>query len=532
MNIYILTIIIGFSIGFQAHALIPVEGLLLGEADPSLQEDPLKLVFTSKEGSPVQDAKLKAYQQLYTDGMELVSSCSRLQGSRYASPLQEKDARRSITATLQLIGLDSSIKGVGAYARKLELGQEQFEKLKNNLVRNYCSKNITILSLRNIEKSLQHYYENPEETLIPSYNGSAFASGAIKESSEKFESRQKEFNHALRAFRSFCSWGGDVDDYRMLPAYLNNPFVHTLVINRLTTPVPEGLSSKVICRDLICRQATDPQFKNQFPLSVGSTGLKTDLQKQYCSHFRNLSYRPKDTIPEIAEWIKESELEGPILETNFFISLLTGMPDLFFGVKKYSEIPQLAKSSIDDRWQAWAKNVLENFSRELYFEESLKVKPRPRRNPADLSVNGFRVDFDVTLGEIDRLMNENDKLSMQFELKLPKNYLRSLLTKWNDIARRLATDEQQDFFAENARYISQYLWPKESLLQQKMWNEDFARLVSSELLGQILKYDGKIFSSYKEEMITIPVTFSYGLFALNYLHYRADINKDRLKVNL
>lgn len=523
--------ILGCLVSWPVPALIPVEGLILGEADPSLQEDPLKLVFSGPDvvGLPV-DKKLKEYQRFYTEGLELSQSCQQLNQLSYSTPVQEAQAKRSVVASLQLIGLDATIKGIGAWARKLELSSTEFERLKGNLVTNYCSKNLTVLSVRNVERALSHYYENPENGMIPSYEDSPFASKAMKEMTEKHDSRKREFNQLLRAFRSFCSWGQDVDDYRMLPPYLNNPFIQGLVLRRLTTPT-DGLSSKVVCQNLVCRQVSDREFNNNFPLSVGSTGLKTDLNKLYCSHFRFTDYRPQKTIPEVAAWMKASELESPILETNFFISLLSGMPDLFLATEKYEDVALLAKSSIDDRWQAWARKVLDNFSRELLFEESLKVKPKTRVELTKTGPTPFRVDFTVTLGEIDRLMDYSDKLGTEFELKIPKNYLRSLRVKWNDMANRLAIDEQQDFFAENARTIGHYLKPKEVLFQQKMWNEDFSRLVATELLQQVLRYEGKLFENYKEEMISIPVTFSYGLFALGYLHYRSDVAKGRLRAN-
>ena len=65
-----------------------------------------------------------------------------------------------------------------------------------------------------------------------------------------------------------------------------------------------------------------------------------------------------------------------------------------------------------------------------------------------------------------------------------------------------------------------------------MWNDDFSRLIVQELVGQILSYKGPLFDSYQEEMLRVPVKFSYGIFALSYLRYRADVKAGRLKLNL
>lgn len=533
MNIFKLTVAVmylGFSLSLWA--LVPVEGLILGEATLDIQDDPLAQIFPEKGEETLKDPKLSRYQDLYVEGSKLKASCEKYVPLKYGSPNQETVAKRSISASLQLLGLDLTVKSIGAYARHLNVSEEEFQKLSQNLVKNYCSQNVTVLSLKTIKSSLKYYYDNPETKIIPTFQEIKSAPASLKEASELMASRRKEFNEAVQGFRAFCSWGGDVDDYRLLPPYLNNPFIYSLIISRLTAPAKEGLTDKVLCKNLICRQVTDAEFKNQFPKGIGSTGLKTDLEKQYCFYFRNLDYAPKQTVPQVAAWIKAQELESPILSTNFFISLLTGVPDIFFGVSEYKELLALSKTNFEERWEKWAKNVLDNFGRKLFYEESLKVRVLPERNLASLPGKEFRVDLSVTLGELDRVFNDRDKVKSSFELKLPKNYLRSLRTKWNDMARNVATSDQEAFLAENADYMKNYLRPKEDLFRQKVWNEDFANIVSQEILRQVLGYDGKLFESYEAQMVSIPVTFNYGLFALNYLRYRADIKNNRLDKKL
>lgn len=517
-------------LGFASSlwALVPVEGIILGEAKPDIQEDPLAQIFPEKSEETTKDPKLSRYQDLFVEGSKLSASCEKYLPLKYGSPNQDSVAKRSITASFQLLGLDLTVKSIGAYARHLNIEADEFKALSDKLVKNYCSENVTVRSLRTIKKSLEYYYENPESHLLPNFTGMKFAPQSITESSELMATRRKEFSEALQGFRDFCSWGGDVEDYRMLPPYLKNPFVYSLVIDRLTKTSQEGLSDKVLCKNLICRQVSEAEFKTQFPRGIGSTGLRTDLEKQYCFHFRNLDYAPKKTIPQVAEWIKAQELESPIISTNFFISLLTGVPDLIFGVDVYKELLALSKSNFEERWTKWAQNVLDTFGRKLFYEESLRVKVLPERKVANLSGKEFHVDLSVTLGELDRVFNDRDKVKSSFELRLPKNYLRSLRTDWNNMARNVATSDQEAFLIKNADYLKNYLKPKEDLFRQKVWNDEFAQIVSQEILKQVLRYDGKLFESYKAQMVTIPVTFNYGLFALNYLRYRADIKNNRL----
>ena len=533
-------------VSFSAWAIVPVEGIIMGKAQEELQTDPLLKIFSdiydkSKEG---ENKKLKLYQAAYESGDTLGESCSYLEAPVYSTPWQEKQARRSIAATLQYIGIDTSIKAIGAYAHKMEVGEEQFKQLTTNLVKNYCSKNISIFSLRNIEKSLEHYYKNPQMEIIPSVSTSPFATEKVKDLTEKNSARSREFDQVIRNFRAFCSWGGEVEDYRMLTPYLNNRFIMAFVIKNMAglQEVIDDKEKKVVvsssestvqvnCTDLICRKVDLKTFRARFPLSSGSTGILTDLQKNYCYHFRFQD--PSNVInKESRAWNKAYELEDPIFETSQFISLMTGVPDFMNGIDVYRDIPLLVRSSIDERWTQWANRVLNTFSKDLLFEESLKVKVVPRHDAAELATGGFLIKFDVTLGELDRVLEDHDKLALSFDLKLSKNYLRQLRVKWNHLQKEVDLEGQQNFREETARYINLQLKDKSKLFSQKMWNDEFSKLVADELLQQTLKYRDSFFQSYQEEVLKIPVKFSYGLFAISYLRYRADVAAGRLKLNL
>ena len=541
--------IVGFClilVSFAVNALVPVEGILMGEAREEIQSDPLRAIFSeiydkSREG---ENKKLKLYHSTYESGQYLYESCSYLGAPVYSTPWQEKQARRMVAATLQYIGLDTSIKAIGAYARKLEMTEDNFRTLRANLVRNYCSSNVTVSSIRNIEKSLDHYFKNPETAMIPSVEGSPFVPEYAQTFITKSSVSSKEFDHVINNFRAFCSWGTEVEDYRMLTPYLNNRFIMAFVIKNMlgvqdkidekekkVLTVPSKDTVQVGCRDLICRKESSEEFRRMFPLSVGSTGIVTDLSKLYCHHFR-FQDPPQRTIPEVKEWLKASELEDPIFETSQFISLMTGVPDFMNGADTYRDIPMLARSSVDERWSIWANKTLGSFSNDLLYEESLKVKVEPRTEVVDVSTKGFMIDLSVTLGEMDRVLIDNDKIDLKFDLKLSKNFLRSIRTRSNVLDQDVDEEGRALLREEISKYIDIQLKEKEKFFSQKMWNEDFSRFITDELLRQVRLYRGTLFDSYRDEVLRVPVKFSYGLFALSYLRYRADVAAGRLKLNL
>jgi len=532
---------------FSAWALKPIEGVLLGEAREELQHDPLKLIFSESfdKNVPLENQRVKLFREQYVQGIQLKESCNYYSEPKYSSPWKEKQSRKFITSTLQYLGLDLTVKAIGAYAKKNSLDESDFSKQASNLVRNYCSKNLTVFSLKLLEKNLIYYYKNPVEDILPTAENSPFISQKFKKltSSEKYLNNQ--FQQVLNNFRAFCSWGGSTDDYRLLVPYLKNPFIMSFVMNHLAGQKYQFDNSQekfflksnpastvqVTCDDFICRRDSFEGFKNKFPFSLGSTGLKEDLAKSYCFHFSKIDYET-ETIPEVKKWIKELEVENPVFETSAFLSIINGFPDAIFGVENYVDLISVSKSSFDERWDKWSSEAIKVFSKDLFFEEPLKIKTLARRDPVSLRVDGFGINFQLTLGEMDRVMDTNDKISTYFHLKLSKNYLRSIRVKWVEASRNVDNEAQKKTLEDIKSYIALQLKEKEKFFKQSIWNEDFERLIAEELLGQAIAYEGSLFKSFEDQMIKIPIKLSYGLFALNYIRYRADINAGRLKLKL
>ncbi len=518
-----------FLVALPAWALIPVEGILLGEANLEFQTDPLLYVFQDPNNysNEAENLKYRAYSKLYASGIALEESCNLYKKPTYTQSLDEEKAQRIVVANLQYLGMDLTIKSIGALARKLNIDEEKYQTLTKNIVNNYCSKNITVISLKSISKLLNYYYKNPDQGRLTTIAQSSFSSEIFKKKSEEQDSRSREFEFALKSFRSFCSWGGDPLDLRMLVPYVKNPFIMAVAFRNMLKSDDD--SKRISCREHICHDADKLSFERQFPRSLGSTGLNTDLKKLYCHQFKQVEYTSKSPVPQVKEWIKEMEIETPILETNFFISAYTGVPDVGFSAKSYQDIPLLLKSSLDERWTNWSKKVINTFSHELLYEESLKVKVSQSR--VDLE-NPFRLNFLVTLGELDRLMDENDKLKVTFDLKISKNYFRTIKNQWLAYGAKVDLEGQENLKKEIASYLEKLLRGKEKYFQQRMWNKDFPRIMADELLKQALAYKGSLYRTYEEKMLNVPIQFSYGVFALSYLRYRADVDAGRLKLNL
>jgi len=541
-----LTILIGFCFLVYPKivlGIIPIEDILLGSNFEDNSLDPLDFIFKKVNKDKIAEVgKLRSLYFKNRQAEDLKNSCDLYQGMNFTSPWLEKQAQRSIASTLQWIGLDLTSKAIGTLASEMRMEKSEFERLKSNLINNYCSKNISVISLKYLEAKIKNFYDNPDLTVLPNIQNSPYVTKYFKDQTQGSDYLKNQMNYLVMNFRSFCSWGNDTEDYRLLSPYLNHPLIMAYVFKHLLNLEeefdekqdkiilrPSKRPIQVLCRELICRKTDPKTFTFGFPLSLGATALKTDLEKHYCFHFRfqNLS---RNENKKINEWIKNSELEDTIFEIASFVSLLTGLPEPLFNLAKYSDIPFLIKSSIDEKWDLWSKEILSMFSKDLLFEESLRLKSTiyMDENFSGLHALGFKLF--LSLGELDQVISENDKLKIDFHLKIPKNYFIQLLLKWAKLKDDFDVVGQNELKKEFAQYLNYQLNQKEKKLRQKFWTKDLGRLMADELLTELLKRSYLLQGNYSSELISIPVKIHYGLFAISYLRHKADINAGRLKL--
>lgn len=523
-------------IALNCYALTPIDGLIYGDIKDIKQYDPLSGVFSKKSLIKTDDInadelkKLKEYTGLFGQGVALQNSCVFYGSYRYQNQWDEENAKRSIAATLQYIGIDVTTKAIAKYAQKKELSSDEYEKLVYNLVENGCSKNISVYSIKFIKDNLLNYFQNESVFELPSIKESPFFSKNLQDITNSQYSLEKQFELSIKNFRAFCSWGGGTDDYRLLAPYLSNPFIMSLVQNNLTQKqlvfdenakevVLEKAKKPVLvaCEDYICRRTDDVSFKNIFPKMIGSTDIETDFKALYCAHFRDLTYHANHPIKLINDWIKNQSLEDPYLEVSQFISLVTKIPDILISSEKYNDIIISLKSTIDERYHKWAYEKTSSFVTDLLYEESLQVDLVPLSKTSEIKKGEFQLLFDYSLGELDRVISQVDKIHSTFELELPKSYLRWIRNSIIIANNRGRYAEVTSLYDQFEMYIKSQLEIKKDLFLIPMWTQKMAQIISKELVSQLTTYQGRNLEEFSNEKVRIPIKFRYGLFALKYL---------------
>lgn len=528
-------VLAGMALSLWAHALAPLDGLIKGDVSEIVQYDPLENLFSKqffsadgKEQS-FQRVKLEFYKGMFNQGAALVNTCDVERFHSYRDQWSEESAKRSIVANLQYLGLDVSSRAIVEYAKSFKLEDDEFKNIVDNLVTNTCSNNISVFSKKLLRDNFQRMWEGETKFKAPSLVDSPYVAKYNFDKTESFSAKEREFNFALKNFRDFCSWGGDVDNYRMLPPYLQNPFVMSLVFNHMTKRqlswdadrtmavlVPSADAVQVACEDLICRRREPPAFERMYPRMLGSVSLQDDLEVLYCNHFRDTSVKGADAPEVVKEWINAQGLEEAKISAMGFFALATGMPDYFFAVDTYDELAQMFSKTVEHRWDDWAKKQTDTLVLDLLYEESLFVDLAPV--DASAKARGeLGMTFDFTLGELDRELEVVDKISSTFKLVFPRSYLSWIRRSHIQASNRSQYAKMEELERKLATYVGLQLEQKAGYFDIPLWNSSFPRILARELTERLSSYQGSALDGFSQEEMVVPVKFRFGLFALKYL---------------
>ena len=78
--------------------------------------------------------------------------------------------------------------------------------IRRSFNRQYCSKNLTIISLKQLRKNLDIYFEHGASFELPSVQGNPLFPQALPRSFRP-KNRVIEFLQTVKLFRAVCSWG-------------------------------------------------------------------------------------------------------------------------------------------------------------------------------------------------------------------------------------------------------------------------------------------------------------------------------------
>ncbi len=515
-------------------ALVPIEGALLGKVNEDFQKDPLDLIFKKDETDQSFEQKqaVRLFNGFILEGERLENSCRQSPKLYYSESWRERTATISVASTLQYIGLDLTTRAIGKYAKILDFTPEEYQNLTDRLIKNYCSPNLTVISLRSLKENLAKRFGDDNNFVLPEISSNLHYPRDMAKYAESLKARENEFLTTVKLFRSFCSWDGEPQDFRLMIPLLKNPFIMAFInrlivgeklawdsqTNQLKKTKIDSSHLKTLCRDLVCRPTEEKEFNRDFPRSIGSPELESDLNRIYCQKLRDLDYKMREQEEHVKKWINDQSLEEEKFAQMQMIALITGVPNFLMSANTYKDFVDIAKLGVVETWTNWAQKSNQEFTHELYYEESLRIQVVDRSFYYFFMRPDFQVKFDLSLGEFDRTTVLNDKVGFLFDLKLNKDYVRWVRGEYLNAT----TAEASDIVLKNfITHISPQMEKLKGSLKITPWNEGLERLVAVELLEQFRLYQGNFFSKLGGDEVSIPLDFRYGVFALKYMNYRA-----------
>lgn len=536
----------------KAYSLVPLENLILGDFSENYKEeqnDPLKNIFQLRDENkfPLERKRqLALYRGFVNEGLNFKNSCQFNKGLSYPTLFDHDQAVRSFLAQMQMMGLDITVRALVSYLKYFDFTEEEFERLSDSLVGNYCSKNLSVISLKELKKNMMVKFTKENSYITPHIDKNPLFSSSLNETMSENKIKEQELYQTLRLFRNFCSWGGEVHNARMLVPFLRNPFIFSHIAREMSSleldwnSIDNTISLKknekseqVYCSHLICRKVAPGVFIKKFPRMLGSQTLYNDFKRMYCEEFRDLNYVSQGQNSKISQWIKDESFDDEILVQGQLISLWTGIPDLFFRMEKFKDSEHLLRQNIDKAWNQWAVAQIGNFDKYLYYEENLSIEKVDTTLYFDPYNPEFKVVFDINLGEADRINQVVGKIKTVMNFKVSKPLLQWLRFEWITLGPK-KIKEKEHLVTILSKNIEEQIKKAKDNFRVSPWSSQFSKLVSREILQQMEYYQGQYFNSLsaQSDFTNIPIVLNYGPFALKYLSEEYLLNNSSQNINI
>jgi hypothetical protein len=397
---------------------------------------------------------------------------------------------------------------------------------------------MTIISKHQLKKYFLNKFIRDNHFMLPDFNSDPYFASTLEQINTPAKSTEQEFYFTTQIFKSFCSWGNDNKKMRFLGTFLADPILYSYLMNHLSGERVEWDSAyeniylasdknttQVVCRDLICRRAKQNDFNRFFPRSIGSTGLRSDLERLYCNNFRHYDMEHRDEAPSIKKTLSAFTLDEQHLQISQFQALITGIPDLWVRAPNYNVVKLHSQSSINDYWNNWARNQFNKLDETILYEEPLTLEIGTRSLLFDKFNPVFAAGLDINQGEFDRAVEIKGKIKLQYKLTLNSKFANWIRKEW-----RVNKVKDAATLAELSKKMRDVIAPQVLELQKKFrlppWRGDLSRLLAQEYLEQIGSYEGEFFQENNKVEIPLQLHLYYAPFALRYFHQLYMIEKN------
>lgn len=537
------------AISETSFALVSLESVVLGDFSDkfSKEKDPLDYIFKREENLSGLESRryregVSLYRGFYEEGKNLLNQCKRPYEVRYESIWHKSQVKRALGATMQYMTLDLLTRAIPMYAKFFEFQEAEYKNFSENLVDNYCSENLSIISKKTLKKNFIYHFQNESDFRLPTTDGNPLFNESISSLQGSRQVMEQEFKMALELFKSSCSWSGGSEEYGLMTPLLKHPSLFAFLVRQFegyelewkssNNTIEKKRTDKVLnvwCENLICRRVAHVVFKTSVNRMIGSDNLSEDLKKLYCEEILTLDYDIKNTRDEnLLKDMKARTFENENFLSSYMISLITGVPDFILRSKNFKELEEVFRSNVDGTWTNWAKNQLDGIKRDVFYEEPLTfevVKNDKLYKPFE---SRFDLYFDINLGEFDRSIEARGKVKVAYNFKLPTQIIHYIRREFVGLDPRDSVSKE-NFHKRVRAQIESHVEKLKSAYIVVPWKGDLAGFIADELIEQVAMKEAKAIIGMREKEVPLTIHIHYGAFALKTIKHMRDVENQKNK---
>ncbi len=471
------------------------------------------------ENTPENFTLLDNYRKFYLESENLDYFCRENKAPvNFKNAFERDEFIRSMIATLQYKMMNYSISAIATYAKKLQFDSEQYDNLVDGLIGS-CSQNTTLYSHRLLKYLFKQDFDSQEAISVPQDISKKLFTEKVSEVQSENEVLVNELYYTTGVFSYACSWGGQVQFLRKMAPFLRSPVIMSYIIREMTGLETHTFNDKLkdqkvaLCKNQICRPKTLSNFTQEIAKPIGSSNMAYDLSTIYCRNFQTAtqSYSPnidKNFKDHLKQFDKQEErLIGQ------FIALLTRIPDFNVWTQSSEMIKRYISISNDGLWNFWAKDLLARRVDYVMYEDALEMQVDRLASDRFIRAEGRpQINFNVVNGEFDRATNDENMITLNFDIKFPAKDLDWIFEQYKIAVNANDEDSIELLKTRLNAYIAKDYEKVKDLLATYSVNSDLLTVMMKEVLRQFDTLEELILP--KSRQVSIRVNIRIAPFAL------------------
>lgn len=452
----------------------------------------------------ISDTNIDAYSKINLSVESLKNECIDRSKPVYVTINDFYSAKLNMMATIQYGTLSSIVKKLSYLYKILSFEKSEVNNLVENMVNNYCSENLTIISKKELKKNFIYFYDHLVFDKQEPIHG-AHRDFLIKNiNNEEYHKAQVDL--LTKSFRSICSWNGKAQTPLLFQPFLTSPHIFISVFDQLTKRF-DGFPP-VVCEDFICRAK---EMKN-----IQLIKFTSDAKDMYCFEFYNKKNEEDLSSTSVSDWASNQTSDDVAMQVLQTSSVITKQPNILLMADGKDSL-KLISSNIEEFFQLYSDKLISTFKSLINYEETLTLKLHKANDFKDTIKKGkHNLNFEVVYGEYDKIQRFIGKPKASLQINLGEKFIDWVYRELTH-NKRITRKKREHVKNVIKEQIKEILKSPYQNFFSFIDEDDFYEKVAKNIYLDIESVDEKQAKSHSG---SYKANFYFGIFALGYIRLR------------